>query len=179
MVDLGEHGEVPYWAVWALPVQWEHWPVENPEAIDQEAVYERLVAPLRQARAALLALPEPKDFLLHDFAQARADEIPETSFEDALAYRERFVYQAAAMFAGDPYGQPGDVAMVYRTHLLEPMRQVSRLLDETLGDATVPEKLEFFGYVGRRRQALPEEGSINVAINLMIASMVPGSNMNY
>ena len=152
--------------------------MHEPEAIDQEAVYEQLVVPLRRARAALLALPEPKGFVLHDFAQARADELPEVSSEDGLAYRERFIHQAAAMFAGDPYGQPADVAVAYQAHILEPMRQVRSLMEEKLGNATVPEKLDFFSYVSRRRNALPE-GSIHVAINLMIASMVPGSDMNY
>ena len=153
--------------------------METVGPIDHEAVYEELAETLRRARARLLASEGPKGMVLSDFARARADAMPEGSYEDVEAYRERFVHKAAAMFACDPYGRPADVPMAYESDVLQPIREVRSLLDDRLGDATVPEKLEFFRFVSGRRTALPADSVIVAAINLLVASMVPGSDMNY
>lgn len=93
--------------------------------------------------------------------------------------RERFVRRAAATFANDPYPRPVDEARAYEANVLEPMQQVREMMDRKLRDATVPEKMEFFRYLGQRRTSLPEEAVIPVAISLLLVSMIPGSDMNY
>ena len=152
-----------------------------PNDLDPVAAYEELAAPLRRARTALQALPRCNDWTLYDFAQARADEHAHAvSPDDAIAYRERFVREAAALFAGaDQYGVSGDVPRVYDDYVLGPMREVRTLLEQKLADSTVPEKLAFHKQVSQRYEDFPDESPIIVAMNLMIASMIPGSDMNY
>ena len=95
------------------------------------------------------------------------------------AHRQRFVHEAAALFAGEPYGQAVDLSQVYEAHVLDPMREVRTLIERKLGDAPVPEKLAFKRQISQRREDFPGEGAIITANNLMIALTIPFSDMNY
>jgi hypothetical protein len=138
--------------------------------------YEELTELLRNARRSLLSISVKGTFELYDFAQARAAEVSPSSYEDRDEWREHHIRAAAAMFVSEPLGPTHEIADAYDAHVLGPMREVMDRLERRLANATVPEKLAHFNAA---RPAVPGEATIRAAINLLIASTIPGSDMNY